>query len=235
VEHTVSGAPPNSRGVCQQFRNPTDPNPALRALFVALDQWVTRNVEPPRSEVPRRETGVLSTPLSNGVGSVSREALGFPDIPGVTYTGVITVRHRLDFGPSFDRGILTRNPPDFSGPIYPSFVSKVDRDGNDIAGIRLPHVEAPIATATGWALRSQDFGGPDGCEASGQWIPFRTTKAERVAAGDPRRSLEERYGTHDGYVKEVTKAARNLERQRLLLAEDARRYIESAGASDVLR
>ncbi len=238
VEHTVSGAPPNSRGICQQFRNTTDPNPTLRALFGALDEWVTQDARPPKSRVPRQSDGgtaVFSVPQPSGLGVVPQEALRFPNIPGVTYTGVITVRHLFDFGPLFDDGILTINPPEFSGPVYPSFVSRVDHDGNEVAGIRLPPVAAPIATTTGWALRSAEFGGPDGCEASGQLIPFATTKAERLAAGDPRRSLEERYKDHDGYVKAVTKAARKLEKKRLLLEEDVERYIEAAEESDVLR
>ena len=235
IEHTGSGAEPFSAGICQQFRNTTNPNPALRALFVALDEWVTRGVKPPKSAVPTKGSGVYSIPVGNGVGIVPQKDLGYPDIPGATYTGVITVRHLFDFGPSFDDGILAIHPPDFSGPGYPSFVSKVDQDGNEVAGIRLPPVAAPIATTTGWALRRAEFGGPDGCEASGQWIPFKTTKAERLAVGDPRRSLEERYKTHDGYVKKVTTEARNLEQQRLLLPEDVQRYIGEAEASDVLR
>lgn len=240
VEHTGAGSPPNSPGSCQQFRNTTDPNPALRALFIALDQWVTKGVKPPKSEVPTRATGVFSTPVGNGVGVISQAALGWPNIPGVTYSGVITVRHLFYFGPRFDQGIMDVNPPDFSGPVYPSFVSKVDRDGNEIAGIRLPPVESPIATTSGWGLRSAAFGGGpgggnmDGCESSGQWIAFKTTKAERELAGDPRKSLEERYGNHDGYVKAVAKAARKLEQRRFLLEEDVQRYIDAAETSSVL-
>jgi len=235
VEHTLSGAAPFSAGVCQQFRNTTNPNPALRALFVALDEWVANGVKPPKSEVPDKHTAVYSLPQPDGLGIVPQHLLGFPNIPGVTYTGLITVRHLFDFGPQFDDGILTINPPDFSGPVYPSFVSKVDEDGNEIAGIRLPPVEAPIATTTGWALRAAAFGGPDGCESSGQWIPFKTTKAERLAAGDPRSSLEERYKDHAGYVKEVSKAAKKLEKKRLLLPADVQRYIDEAQASSVLQ
>jgi hypothetical protein len=125
--------------------------------------------------------------------------------------------------------------------VYPSYVSKVDHDGNEIAGIRLPAVAAPVATTTGWALRSAAFGGGpgggnmDGCEASGQWIPFQTTKAQRELAGDPRKSQEERYGDHDGYVKAVAKAAKHLEMRRFLLPEDVQRYIDAAEASSVLR
>jgi hypothetical protein len=233
VEHTVGGSPPTP-GTCAQIRNTTDPNPALRALFVALEQWVEQGVTPPKSEVPGPGTRVYSAAVGNGVGVIAQSALGFPSIPGVTYTGVITVRHLFDFGPQFDDGILSVNPPDFSGPVYPSYVSRVDADGNEIAGVRLPPVEAPIATTTGWGLRAAAFGGPDGCEASGQWIPFKATRAERLAAGDPRRSLEERYKNHADYVDAVAKAARKLEARRFLLPSDVQRYIDQAEASDVL-
>lgn len=241
VEHTGAGSPPNSPGMCQQNRNSTDPNPVLRALFIALDQWVTKGVTPPKSEVPGPGTRVYSIPVSDGVGVVPQDALGWPNIPGVAYSGLITVRHLFNFGPRFRDGIMDVNPPDFSGPVYPSYVSRVDEDGNEIAGIRLPAVAAPIATTTGWALRSAAFGGGpagdnmDGCEGSGQEIAFKATKAERLAAGDPRKSLEERYKDHDGYVKAVAKEARKLEARRLLLPADVQRYIDRAQTSNVLQ
>jgi hypothetical protein len=243
LEHTVSGAsatPPGAPGnSCQQIRNTTNPNPVLRALFVALDQWVSSGVTPPKSEVPNEGHAAYSIPLSDGVGYVPQEALGWPSIPGVTYSGLITVRHLFNFGPDFDNGIMSINPPDFSGPVYPSYVSKVDSDGNEVAGIRVPDVAAPIATTTGWALRASAFGGGpfDGCEASGQWIPFKKTKAERNTPQgfDPRPSLEERYKDHAAYVKAVEKEARKLEQRRLLLPADVQRYIDAAEASGVLR
>ena len=180
-----------------------------------------------------RSNAVYSVPLPSGLGVVPQEDLGWPSLPGVLYTGVITVRHLFNFGPLFDDGILTITPPDFSGPVYPSFVSSVDDDGNELAGIRLPAVAAPVATTTGWGLRAAQFGGPDGCESSGQLIPFKATKHERLMSGDPRRSLEERYKTHDNYVKAVTKAAESLESQRYLLHEDVLRYIKEAKDSNV--
>jgi hypothetical protein len=237
VEHTVAGAAPFSSGICQQYQNTTDPNPALRALFIALDQWVGQDRPPPPSQVPRDEDGnaVFAVPQADGLGVVPQAALGWPDIPGVTYTGLITVRHLFDWGPGFDQGILTNDPPSFSGPAYPSFVSKVDSDGNEIAGVRLPPVAVPVATTAGWALRATAFGGPDGCESSGQWIPFAATRAARLAGGDPRPSLEERYGSHDEYVERVAHAARRLEHRRFLLPQDVQRYIDAAAASSVLR
>jgi hypothetical protein len=187
VEHTVGGAPPRSAGSCQQFRNSTNPNPALRALFVAPDEWVTRGVRPPHSEVPGPGTALYSIPLSDGVGFVQREALGWPDIPGVTYSGLITVRHLFNFGPRF-HDASCRLSPRRSPP--------------------------PADGARGMDAR---------------------TEAERRALGDPRRSLEERYGTHQGYVNAVSEKARSLQARRLLLPEDVQRYIDEAQASDVLR
>jgi hypothetical protein len=96
-------------------------------------------------------------------------------------------------------------------------------------------VEAATATTTGWALRRDEFGGPDGCESDGQNIPFARTKAERNASGDPRKSLEERYKDHAGYVKAVEKAARKLQKDGFLVDEDVQRFVEEAEASNVLK
>jgi hypothetical protein len=224
---------------CQQSLNPTSPFPALRALLVALDQWVTKGTPPPDSRVPRRRDETLAQAVHRPglqTGLVPQEALGWPTIPGVRYTGLITTRYDLDFGPMLDKGIVSKYPPSPAGrAVYPIFVSKVDQDGNEVAGIRMPPVEAPIATTTGWALRRGNFGENDGCEGNGQHLPFKATKAERMAAGDPRLSLEERYKDHEGYVAAVAMAARKLEQQRLLLPADLHLYVERARASNVLR
>lgn len=226
-------------GVCQQLQNPTRPEPVLRALFVALDEWVTRGASPPASNVPRRKSGTAALAVSTPgmlTGVVPQAALGWPGIPGVAYNGLVTVRHCFDYGPLFYKGIITRYPVHTeSSPAYQNFVSKVDRDGNEVAGIRLPPVAAPIATLTGWALRRAGFGLDEGCEAAGQSIPFKTTKAERITSGDRRLSLEERYGTHGRYVEAVAKAAGSLEVQRLLLHDDVKLYIQAAEESNVLK
>ena len=239
VEHTVTGAPPNSPGLCQQPRNPVDPNPTLRALFVAMDQWVD-GIAPPASRIPKVSDGtaVFIRPPRNSsdlLGQVPQTSLGWPTIPEVLYTGLATVRHLFNFGPRFDKGILDNNPPGSTGNVYPSFVSKVDADGNEVAGIRLPEVAAPVATVTGWAHRAVEFGGPDGCEHFGQIIPFKATRLQRDAVADPRLSLAERYADHAAYVNAVTAAANKLADQRLLLPADVRRYINNAEASSVLK
>jgi hypothetical protein len=228
-----------STGVNQQLQNPTNAEPLLRALWVTLDEWVTKGIRPPDSRVPRLSEGTAAVAAARPgflTGTVDRVNLGWPVIPGVTYTGLITLRYCFDFGDRFSEGILTKFPPSTSGrPVYSNFVSKVDADGNEIAGVRLPPVAVPIATTTGWALRRAGFSEGDGGESSGQFIPFQKTKAGRIGAGDPRLSLEERYGTHEHYVEAVTRAAKALAAERLLLEEDVQNYIRAARESNVLQ
>ncbi len=107
------------------------------------------------------------------IGSVSQIALGFPTIPGLNFDGLITIHNVWDWGPQFDQGIITVVPPKPTGKVYPNFVSKVDVDGNELAGIRLPPVSVPVATTAGWNHRATAFGGPDGCESSGLLVRLR--------------------------------------------------------------
>src|SRR5215472_8016241 len=123
----------------------------------------------------------------------------------------------FDYGPRFDKGLLTILPPRVVGTPYSALVPKTDADGNDVAGIRLPEVAVPLATYTGWNLRAYPPGANDGCDAAGSKIDFPMTRADRLATGDPRLSLEERYPSHDAYVAAVTNAAQDLQQQRLLL------------------
>jgi hypothetical protein len=160
-----------------------------------------------------------------------QSAVGFPNIPGVQYTGLQTTRYRFNYGPNFyATGIPTIFPPNViapyqdnpaNGPIYQSYVPTTDADGNDIAGIRLPDVTVPLATYTGWALRSIANDGPDGGESTGQYIPFQQTQAARIAAGDPRLSVQERYGSFSGYYFTLLFAITDMVGRRLMLAEDA--------------
>jgi hypothetical protein len=213
-------------GICQQPGNPIVPNAALRALLVALDAWVTDDVTPPTSRVPRRADATL-------VPSLPQEAMGFPTIPGVTYNGVMTTGDLLDWGPSFSDGILTIVPPLLLGSPYPAYVPRTDSDGIDVAGIHLPAVAAPLATYAGWGLRAAAFAGDDLCDAFGQKLDFQQTKAERLAMGDTRPSVEERYPNHGAYVRAVARAANSLHRERLLLGEDVERIVQAAAESAI--
>jgi hypothetical protein len=232
--NTVQGA--TTFGACAQFGSGVEPNPLERALWTDLDQWID-GTPPPPSALPSltKGTAVLAqtgafSPI--GIGVVPQAAVGFPTIPGAQYSGLVTVRNLWNFGSGFASGILNPYPGLPTGKYYPNSVGKVDADGNDLTGIRLPEVVAPQATNSGWGLRAASFGGKadgtDGCESTGQSVVFAPTAAARATAGDPRLSMDERYGNHAGLVAARTTAANALLAQRLLLQADVNAYIANA-------
>jgi hypothetical protein len=173
--------------------------------------------------MPHAADGTLLPPLP-------QETYGFPHIPGVVFNGVHHTGDLFDYGPDFDKGFISVQPPKLLGSPYPVLVPKADPDGNDVAGVRLPELTVPVATYTGWALRAD---GLDGCDAAGQKIDFAKTKQARLASGDPRPSLEERYADHATYVDQVKRAVEALKNERLLLDEDVQRYVAAAQSASV--
>jgi hypothetical protein len=209
-----------SRGVCANPTNPHSPAPAMRALMVALEQWVTEGIAPPASRVPTVAAGT----------AVDEGAVAFPAIKGMTL-----VRGGNRFGPLADwidpPGSQTAASATLASQhVYGTRVAAVDTDGNETAGIRLPLIAVPLATYTGWNLYARVPS--ELCDRDGSFIPFARTKADAAAAGDPRPSVEERYGSRADYVAKVTAVADALVRDRLLLPADAAAYVRAAEASD---
>jgi len=238
-----------STATCQQATNSGAQGPTHRALLVALDAWADAGIEPPKSNYPRLgdddddareddENGERQQETRRGATLVSlgEARRGFPAIPGVNFPTVLNQLDFLDYGPLFRSvgGRLTVLPP-LHGTRYAAFVPRPDADGLDIAGVRTVEIRAPLGTNMGWALRAPGFRAPNLCALAGSYIPFATTKAERLASGDPRRSLQERYKDHAGFVKAVQKAAMELVHERFLLQEDANTWVSTAEASNVLR
>lgn len=213
---------------------PINDNPSSevnRALMKALVEWVTGDVEPPPSRYPQLAHGELSLP--------TQRAMGFPVIPGQPLPdSVINPLYDYDFGAGYRRadasGLLTLQPPVVRG-VLPMLVPRVDADGNETSGIRSALLQAPLGTYTGWNPVAAGFFKGHVQINSGGYIPFARTRKERIASGDPRLSLEERYGTHEKYVMQVREAVADLLRERFLLSDDAARIIGEADASDVLR
>jgi hypothetical protein len=203
-------------GVCQQPGNPNKWEPHVRALGIVLDEWVTQGVEPPASRYGRISDGTL----------VAASLNPFPKVPGVTYTGWFNNVDLLDKS--------TLPPTPIPGKRYVTPVPKVDADGNDIPGVRTVDVQVPLATYTGWGLRRAPFAANEDCALTGQYIPFAATRAQRLATGDPRLSIEERYANKGVYVNRVVRAVNDLVRTRLLLAEDGPGVIQRANDGERL-
>jgi hypothetical protein len=206
---------PSRQDMCQYVRNPLPLRDIRTALTVALYEWVADGREPPASRFPTVRDGGLVPP----------DELAFPSIPGVTYSGSANPLHLLDH----------RSIPPVQGAAYAVLVGRVDADGNMVDGVRHPNLAAPIGTYTGWNLRADGYGEGGQCAGSGTFVPFAETRAERIASGDPRLSLEERYADHAAYVRAVRAAADELVRERLLLRADADEIVRQAEESSVRR
>ena len=155
-------------------------------------------------------------------------ALKFPRIPDVTAPGVIHQAHRVDYGPRWPAGIITREPPGIGSP-FPALVSQVDTDGNEVAGVRGVELLAPLATYTPWQLRGG--GGSDAGELMdflGTYVPFPRTDAEGQLGSDSRRSLERRYADKRAYLETAARGVASLAAAGLLLTEDVPRAMERA-------
>jgi hypothetical protein len=209
---------PPPRGIGANLNNPADYRPFLRALLLALDRWVVSNKAPPASAYPRLADGTLV--------DAKQESTGFPKLPGVRYPQVIQQPSFCDFGPDFrTTGIITREPPKLLGD-YKVLVPRSDADGNDRGTLNLPDVAVPLATYTGWNLRSQEAGATDELASLlGSYLPFPRTKAERARSGDPRQSLDERYASFEAYRDAYARACAGLVQAGYLRAEDAERLI----------
>jgi hypothetical protein len=203
----------------------------VKALIVALIDWVSKGIEPPPSAYPRLSKGELVRP--------TRAAMGFPAIPGApSPDGLVNPVYDYDFGSEFHyndlSGVITKEPPNIK-KIVPTLVPKVDSDGMDVGGVASVLRQAPLGTYLGWNVTADGFDKGTQCGLNGGYIPFAKTKAERVRSNDPRLSLEERYRDHAGYLAAVKAAAHAAVAERFLLQADADRLIGEAEASDVLR
>ncbi len=213
-------ADPNTAGRGAHRFNITDYAPLLRAALVNLDKWVSQGVAPPASRFPR---------LADHTAVEGESALAFfKKLPKVSVPDRIVRPAVLDFGPDIDRGIAVVPPK--VGAQYQVYVSAIDADGNETGGIRLPDLDVPLATVTGWNPRHPEQGAPgDLMQMMGSTLPFARTRAEREQSGDPRLSIAERYASRAAYLDAVRAAAQKLVADRYLLAEDIEPIVERAG------
>ncbi|MBX3500225.1 MAG: hypothetical protein KF889_12330 [Alphaproteobacteria bacterium] len=208
TQHAGRAGATTDPGPNRNPRNPHNPMPAVRALLVALDEWVVSGKLPPPSRAPTLAAGTLVAP----------DATGFPAIPGAAI-----IRRTNAVTPPGDW-------TDFVEPsrAYRTLVSAVDADGNEVAGIRLPDIAVPLATYTGWNEYKAPYPNGELADRDGSCLAFTATAAERESRGDPRASIAERYADRATYVAAVEAVVDALVKDRLLLAEDAEAYLARA-------
>ncbi|MCC7424334.1 MAG: hypothetical protein IT428_29040 [Planctomycetaceae bacterium] len=218
TQHGPSGYPP-TRSVGQNLDNPGDYKPFLRGLLLALDRWASGGEPAPKSVYPTIAAGTLVT-------WQNRDAVQFPLIPGIRFPKVIRQPPMLDLGPRWaTERIIDETPPKIAGR-YPVLVPKCGADGNEVDCLSPAEVAVPVATYTGWNLRAEGQGAVDELVSlKGSMIPFAVTKADREKSGDPRPSLEERYGRIDSYLTKLDAECRRLHKAGYLTNEDATRIL----------
>ncbi|MFO1197479.1 MAG: alpha/beta hydrolase domain-containing protein [Burkholderiaceae bacterium] len=237
LPRTGPACPGNNFGTGVLPANPVPHLQTVNALSEHFRRWVVDGTPPPPSRYPTLAAGTLAP--------ARKDAIGFPTLPGLRASlpepDFIMPVLDYDWGPGFD-------PVDGSGVpsvgvprvrrVLPMFAPRVDADGNELGGVPIVLLDAPLGTYLGWnvtAAGDRPFHAGQICNYVGGMIPFARTAAERRARGDPRPSLEERYGTHDGYVAAVERAAERARREGFLLPADARALVDAARASAVLK
>jgi hypothetical protein len=210
---------------CVLISNPNPASDTNRAIFAALVDWVTKGTEPPPSLYPTLASGGLIT--------IAAYDKAFPKIKGVPRPAY-SPTYQYDFGKGFDTvdmsGVISVNPPRIVRET-PQLMVRIDADGNELGGIRSPLISAPLGTYVGWNVFADGFEKGRFCNNTGGFIPFAATKAERMAKGDPRPSLEERYPNHAAWVAKVKAQADALVAQRYMLPADAARIVKEAEAA----
>jgi hypothetical protein len=219
---------------------PTNPVPhtqTVNALRVHFRNWVMRGTEPPASRYPTLAQKQLAV--------AEKTALGYPALPGLRSTvperDFIMPVHEYDWGPDFKAvdgsGVPSLAPPRIQ-QVLTMYAPKVDADGNELGGVPVVLLDAPLGTYLGWNVTAdgaKPFHKNEICNYVGGMVPFAKTAAQRLANNDTRLSLQERYGSHDGYVQSVKKAADRALRAGFLLPEDAQTLTQAAEQSAVLR
>jgi hypothetical protein len=218
--HSMGGLPlSKGRDQYRQFVNFAEQRWVTRALLLELDAWTRSDREPPASQYPTIAKGEL----------VPLQEVRFPKVPSFPFTTYMPGVWRMDFGREYSTTRVITTEPPRTGEPFRVLVPQVNGDGNDVAGIRLPETAVPLGTFTGWNVTIPQLselrylGG-----LVGGFEPFARTKERRLANGDSRLSIAERYSGRQDYLDKVKRAANDLVRQRFLRAEDVSSVLQSA-------
>lgn len=207
AQHTIGFVPPR-RINTRNWSDPEDYRFQMRALLMALQAWLKDGKEPPASQYPRLDKGQLVEPER------------MPRIDGEPVPAYYHKAYQVDYGPQFVKAGIMQEPPKVGAP-YRVLVPQVNSDGNETSGIRLPEIQVPLGTYTGWNYRDGSMGAPDEMASFiGSYFPFARTKAQREAAHDYRLSIEERYPSREAYLERYRAAAQKLAKEGYVLDRD---------------
>jgi hypothetical protein len=241
--------PGNNWGRGTLRANPVPATGMVNRMRVALRDWLLTDTPPPPSVWPT----MRGPKGERNLVEPTKAAMGFPSgVPGIPDSIFLAENFVFpvfdyDWGPEYDHSEASGNPtnaPPAIKRVIKMLVPRVDKDGNELGGIPTVQRDVPLGTYLGWNVTAgpgdpgydgRPFHAGQVCNYVGGMVPFFRTQAQRLAAGDPRLSLEERYGSHAGYVAAVTAAANNAYNLGYLLAADRDALIAQAVASDVLQ
>jgi hypothetical protein len=209
-QHNAASIPPQKIDA-QNLGGTNDYRTAMRALLAAMQSWLADDKEPPASQYPQIAKDQL----------VTLSAFAFPRITKIELPHRKREAYRLDF---------SVQPPKV-GEHFSTLVPQVNLDGNETAGVRMPEIQVPLASYTGWNLRLAKIGAPGELYSRfGSWIPFAVNKTERENRRDPRMSIEERYSSKRDYLEKITAAAQKLVNTGFLLDEDVAKLRDRAAS-----
>jgi Alpha/beta hydrolase domain len=258
---TGANCPGNNFGTGILPANPVPHVQTVNAIRVHFRNWVMNGVAPPDSVYPtlngKKGDGIKPSTGRNlpDLVEANKAAMGFPTIPPAALPAGTLAGWRAtvpepefimpvldyDWGPDFNytdaSGVPTNAPPPVK-QVIKMLVPRVDADGNEVGGVPNVLTDAPLGTYLGWNITAggaRPFHQGQICNYVGGMVPFAKDKAARLASGDPRLSLEERYGDHAGYVAAVQRAAAYAVARGFLLQTDADALIAAAEASQVLK
>lgn len=208
------------KGPCLNFQNIVQTVSLFRGTLMLMHRWLADSQPPPPNRIPRRRDGTL-VPIDKWTFPASL-GLALPRRPNPLY--------RVDYGPDFDRGHAAPTDPQVDrSQEYAVLVPQSDSDGNDVAGVRAPMVEAPLGSYTGWNLRAPGHGAGMLHGFSGSYIPFAETEDEAELTSDRRAPISARYADARAYSEAIKAAAEALVADGFLLAEDVSTAVDTAG------
>ena len=229
--HSSSNGLPRQTKAYQLTSNPNLWNPILFSLISKMNDWIVDDLDPPPSKYPRIENhSLVASHLSGDINPSAWRPLNFVTHPTSSYTPSYNY-----YGARWaDESIIDSHPTSPRG-FYKAMVPSVNSDNNDLSlsTILPPTVEVPLATYTGWNLRTSEMGAENSlARLTGGYIPYARDDESAAANNDRRKSLASLYRTFDDYLQKYEIATDALINDRYLLPGFKSAYMDIARAME---